>query len=49
MAFCNAGDRYSIVPNEKDNLITIKIEPRDGKTVIKVASVTGKGVTGSND
>jgi len=47
--YSSAGDRYSIVSNEKDNLVTIQIEARDGKTAIKVASVTGKGVTGSND
>jgi hypothetical protein len=45
----SAGDRYSIVSHEKDNIVTIKIEPSDGKTVIKVASVSGKGVTGSSN
>ena len=42
------GDRYTIVSTDKKNLITINIEPEDGKTRIKIANVSGKNVTGDN-
>lgn len=46
----SAGERYSIISTEKNDILTIKIEPSDGKTLIKVANVSGKSVTGnSND
>src|SRR5579863_10122981 len=35
-------DHYAIVSNDNNNLITIKIEPADGKTRIEIANVTGK-------
>jgi len=41
-------NRYTIVSTDKKNLITISIEPEDGKTRIKIASVSGKNVTGDN-
>lgn len=41
-------DNYSIVSNNNNNLITIKIETEEGKTLIKIASVTGKNITGGN-
>jgi hypothetical protein len=41
-------NRYTIVSTDKNNLITINIEPEDGKTRIKIASVSGKNVTGDN-
>jgi flagellar basal body-associated protein FliL len=41
-------DRYTIVSTDKKNLITISIEPQDGKTRIRIANVSGKGVTGDN-
>jgi hypothetical protein len=44
----SAGDRYSIISTEKNNIITIKIESSDGKTLIHVANVSGKGVTGAS-
>lgn len=44
-----SGSRYEIVAKQKDNLVTIKIEPQDSKTHIEVASVTGKGVGNAND
>jgi hypothetical protein len=34
--------RYSIVSSDKSNLFTITIEPREGKTRIHIAKVTGK-------
>jgi zinc-ribbon domain len=45
----SAGDRYSIVSSEKANIVTIHIESSGGKTLIKVANVSGKGVTGSSN
>jgi hypothetical protein len=41
-------NRYTIVSTDKKNLITIHIEPEDGKTRITIASVTGKNVTGDS-
>ena len=39
-------DRYTIVSTDKKNLITINIEPVDGKTVIHIANVSGKRMSG---
>jgi hypothetical protein len=41
-------NRYTIVSTDKKNLITINIEPGDSKTRIKIASVSGKNLTGDN-
>jgi zinc-ribbon domain len=41
-------NHYAIVSTDNNNLITIKIEPEDGKTRIKIANVTGKNMTGGN-
>ena len=47
MAFCNAcgtslrGDGYSLVSTVRNKIVTIK-------TLIKVANVSGKGVTGAS-
>jgi len=45
----SSGDHYSIVSTDKNNLITINIQPRGGSTWIKIASVSGKGVGASSD
>lgn len=48
----SVGDqgRYTIVSTDQKNLITINIEPSDGKTLIHIASVSGKHVgTGASD
>ncbi|HVO80378.1 MAG TPA: zinc ribbon domain-containing protein [Terriglobales bacterium] len=44
-------DHYAIVSAADKNLITINIRPQDGKTVIHIANVSGKGVptSGSSD
>ena len=42
------GDRYTIVSGDKNNMITINIEARDGKTRIRIAKVTGMTGTSSN-
>ncbi len=36
------GDRYTIVAGDKSNMTTITIEPRDGKTRVHIAKITGK-------
>ena len=41
-------NHYAIVSTDNNNLITIKIEPEESKTRIKIANVTGKNVTGGN-
>jgi hypothetical protein len=41
--------RYSIVAGDKGNMTTITIEPREGKTRIHIAKVTGKMVGGSSN
>ena len=47
--FVNAeGDHYSIVSTDKKNIITINIEPQDGKTRIHVASVSGQPAGGNS-
>jgi hypothetical protein len=42
---------YAIVSTADKNIITINIEPEDGKTMIHIANVSGKGAptSGSND
>jgi hypothetical protein len=42
------GDHTTIVSTDKKNLITISIEPAEGKTVIHIANVSGKGMSGSS-
>ena len=41
-------NHYAIVSTDNNKLVTIKIEPEEGKTLIKIANVTGKNVTGGN-
>ena len=41
-------DHYTIVSTDNKNLITINIEAQGGKTLIHVASVGGKDVTGNS-
>lgn len=38
------GDHYTIVSTENKNVVTINIEPEDGKTHIDITSVSGKAV-----
>jgi flagellar basal body-associated protein FliL len=44
----SSQDHYTIVSTNKKNLITINIEPQNGKTLISVASVGGKDITGDS-
>lgn len=41
-------DHYTIVSTKKKNLVTINIEAQGGKTLIHIASVGGKDVTGDS-
>ncbi len=41
-------NHYTIASTDKKNLITIHIDPEDGKTRITIASVSGKNVAGDN-
>jgi flagellar basal body-associated protein FliL len=45
----STGDHYSIISTEKKNMLTINIEPRDGKTRIQIARVSGKLAGGDSD
>lgn len=36
------GDHYTIMSGDKNNMTNINIEPRDGKTRIHIARITGK-------
>jgi len=36
------GDHYTIMSGDKSNMTNISIEPRDGKTRIHIAKITGK-------
>jgi hypothetical protein len=36
------GDTYTIMSGDKNNMTTVNIEPRDGKTRIHIARITGK-------
>ncbi len=42
------ADHYSIISTDKKNMLTISIEPRDGKTRIHIARVTGKLMGGGD-
>jgi hypothetical protein len=41
-----AGDRYTIISTDKKNMLTINIEPKNGRTRIHIAKVSGKIVGG---
>jgi hypothetical protein len=44
------GDHYAIISTDKKNMLTINIEPKDGKTRIHIAKVSGKlGNDGDSD
>jgi hypothetical protein len=44
-----AGDHYTIISTDKKNMLSINIEPKDGKTRIHIARVSGKIVGGSDN
>jgi hypothetical protein len=43
------GDHYTIVAGDKNNITTITIEPRGGKTRIHIAKLAGKGSGSGSD
>jgi hypothetical protein len=42
------ADHYAIIATDKKNMLTINIEPKDGKTRIHIAKVSGKLVNGGD-
>ncbi len=42
------ADHYAIISTDKKNMLTINIEPKDGKTSIHIAKVSGKLVNGGD-
>ncbi len=42
------SDHYAIISTDKKNMLTINIEPKDGKTRIHIAKVSGKMVNGGD-
>jgi len=42
------SDHYTIISTDKKNMLTINIEPKDGKTRIHIAKVSGKIVDGGD-
>ena len=44
----STGDHYAIISTDKKNMLTINIEPKDGKTRIHIARVSGKMVNGGD-
>jgi hypothetical protein len=40
----SSGDHYTLVETKGDNVTTVNVVPQDGKTMINIASVTGKGI-----
>ncbi|MGH9501337.1 MAG: zinc ribbon domain-containing protein [Terriglobales bacterium] len=45
----SAGDHYTIISTQNKNMLSINIEPKDGKTRIHIARVSGKMVGGESD
>lgn len=44
----STADHYAIISTDKKNMLTVNIEPRDGKTRIHIARVTGKMIGGGD-
>jgi hypothetical protein len=42
------SDHYAIIATDKKNMLTINIEPKDGKTRIHIARVSGKIINGGD-
>ena len=45
----STGDRYAIVSTDKKNMLSINIEPKNGRTRIHISRISGKLVGGSSD
>ena len=44
----STGDRYAIISTDKKNMLSINIEPKNGRTRIHISRVSGKVVSGGN-
>jgi flagellar basal body-associated protein FliL len=45
----STGDHYAIISTDKKNMLTINIEPRNGRTRIHISKISGKIVSGDSD
>ncbi len=44
----SAGDHFAIISTDKKNMLTINIEPKNGRTRIHIAKISGKMVGGGD-
>jgi flagellar basal body-associated protein FliL len=44
----SADNHYSLISTDKQNMFTINIQPKDGKTRIHIAKVSGKALSGGD-
>ena len=44
----STGDHYAIISTDKKNMLTINIEPKNGRTRIHITKISGKMVGGSD-
>ncbi len=44
----STGDHYAIISTDKKNMLTINIEPKNGRTRIHIAKISGKMVGGGD-
>jgi flagellar basal body-associated protein FliL len=44
----SSGDHYAIISTDKKNMLSINIEPKNGRTRIHIAKVSGKIVSGGD-
>ena len=45
----STGDHYAIISTDKKNMLTINIEPKNGRTRIHISKISGKMVGGDSD
>jgi hypothetical protein len=45
----STGDHYAIISTDKKNMLTINIEPKNGRTRIHITKISGKMVGGDSD
>ena len=45
----STADHYAIISTDKKNMLTINIEPKNGRTRIHISKISGKMVGGDSD
>ena len=45
----STGDHYAIISTDKKNMLTINIEPKNGRTRIHIAKISGKLIGGDSE